>query len=321
MRVPGLNDLTLRQLQYVVAVADDLGFRRAAERCHVSQPALSAQVRELEEALGVALFERDPRGVLLTPAGEELIPRARRVLTEAADLAAAAAQLGDPLAGTLRVGVIPTIAPYLLPEVAPTLHERFPRLRLLWREDKTESVVRGLAEGRLDAGLIALEEVQLGDLAREVIAADPFLLAAPEGHPLARRRRVHPDELAGAEVLLLDDGHCFRDQALAVCARAVAHEATFRATSLATLAQVVAGGAGVTLLPALAAPVENRRGRLVLRRFVDPAPHRTIALVWRPRSPLADALREVARALAAAWPGGKQPPARPRAGARPRAAR
>src|SRR5678816_1300713 len=239
---------SLRQLQYAVAVADARSFRRAAEQCGVSQPSLSAQLAQLEGALGVRLFERDRRRVLLTPAGEELIERARRVLGDADDLVDAARRLGDPLAGTLSIGVIPTISPYLLPAAAPAIRRAHPRLTVRWLEDKTESLARDLHAGRLDAALLALEADLGGPLQREVIGRDPFVLAAPRKHA----RPANLGELRGAHLLLLDDGHCLRDQALAVCAGARTEELAFRATSLPTLAQMVSAGAGITLLPSMA---------------------------------------------------------------------
>jgi LysR family hydrogen peroxide-inducible transcriptional activator len=296
------HPFTLRQLQYAVAVADLRHFRKAAEACHVSQPSLSAQLAELEGALGVRLFERDRRRVLVTAAGEELLARARRLLLEADDLVDAGRRAQDPLAGTLRVGVIPTISPYLLPAVAPSLGKRFPRLTLHWTEDKTEVLRAGLEDGRLDAALLALE-APIGDVDREVIARDSFVLATPRKHPLGKPAApVASKELKGTPVLLLDDGHCFRDQALAFCASARATELGFRATSLPTLAQMVAAGAGVTLLPELAVATEARRFDLAVRPFVDPAPHRTVALVWRRNSPLAAALHLVGAAIREAYP-------------------
>lgn len=315
-----IHDLSLHKLRYAVAVADTLGFRKAAERCHVSQPSLSAQVRELEETLGVALFERDRRRVLLTASGAELLVRARRVLAEADELLAAATRFGDPLAGTLRLGVIPTIAPYLLPEAMPAVGARFPRLTLLFREDKTQALLEGLAAGELDAAILALE-AEIGDLAHAPIASDPFVLALPRGHALARKRRVCTADLDGATVLLFDDGHCFRRQALEVCGGARAKESSFRATSLATLAQMVSSGAGITLLPALAVPLENRSAQLVIRPFTDPPPVRTVALAWRPSSPMGGALRKLAAGLREAWPGGSDGAPRPSKSASPRARR
>jgi LysR family hydrogen peroxide-inducible transcriptional activator len=294
------HSFTLRQLQYAVAVADARSFRRAAELCHVSQPSLSAQLAQLEDALGARLFERERRPVLLTPAGEQLVERARRLLVGADDLLGAAKQLGDPLSGSLRIGVIPTISPYLLPEIVPALRRRHPALTALWVEDKTETLVASLGEGKLDAALLALE-ANLGILEHEVIGRDPFVLATPVGHPLAQARGpAKLGELAGSTVLLLDDGHCLRDQALSYCSRARAHEADFRATSLSTLAQMVSAGAGVTLMPRLALPTESRRGKLAVRRFADPAPHRTLALAWRKSSPLGPALRRLVATIRAA---------------------
>lgn len=293
---PTIQDLSLRQLQYVVAVADTLGFRRAAERCGVSQPTLSAQVQHLEEVLGVLLFERDRRRVLLTAAGEEVVTRARRVLVETEDLVAVATRARDPFAGTFRVGVIPTIAPYFLPEVTQVLAAEYPSLRLIFREEKTADTVRDLWAGTLDAGLVALE-AELGDLEHAEIQRDPFVVALPQGHRLAKKKRIAQRDLDDEEVLLLEDGHCFRSQALAVCAKAGAREMDLRATSLATLVQMVAGSQAVTLLPELALSVENRRAQLEIRPFVPPVPCRTLALVWRPRSPFADAFRRTAATL------------------------
>jgi len=295
-------NFTVRQLQYAVAVADTLSFRKAAARCHVSQPSLSAQLAQLEDALGVRLFERDRRRVLPTAAGADLIERARRILVDVDDLTQAARQASDPLAGTLRVGVIPTISPYLLPAITPALRTAFPRLTLRWTEDKTEVLIARLDAGELDAALLALE-ADIGDVDREVIARDPFVLVASPRHPLGMARGpAHAGDLDGAEVLLLDDGHCFRDQALAVCSGANAHELEFRATSLPTLAHMVAAGAGVTLLPALAVATEARGAALAVRRFARPAPCRTIALVWRKRSPMAAPMKQLAAVVRQAYP-------------------
>jgi LysR family hydrogen peroxide-inducible transcriptional activator len=252
--------------------------------------------------LGVRLFERDRRRVLLTRAAEELVERARRVLVEADDLLQAARRLGDPLAGSLRIGVIPTISPYLLPSATPALHRRYPKLAVIWVEDRTEALSRALRAGGIEAVVLALE-ADLGDVEREVIARDPFVLATPRQHPLgARRAPATLAELREASVLLLDDGHCFGRQALAVCAEVGAQQREFRATSLPTLAQMVAAGAGVTLLPLLAVPTEARRARLPVRPFAEPAPHRTIALVWRRHSPLAAVLRDLAATIRDAYP-------------------
>lgn len=297
------HPVTLRQLQYVVAVADRRSFRRAAEDCRVSQPSLSAQIAQVEEALGVQLFERDRRRVAPTAAGKLLVERARTLLVGADELLEAARTLADPLSGTLRIGVIPTIGPYLLPDVAPVLRDRFPRLTFVWAEDRTAALVERLGRAELDAVLLALE-ADIGDLPHVVLGRDPFVFAAPPGHPLAASRRpLRPEELDGERVLLLDDGHCFRDQALAICARGGAEEAEYRATSLATLVQMTAGGAGVTLLPSLAVPLENRRDALRLRPFAPKAPARTLALAWRRGSALAETLKIVGETLKSACAG------------------
>jgi LysR family hydrogen peroxide-inducible transcriptional activator len=307
-----IQDLSLRQLEYVVAVADTLGFHRAAERCHVSQPTLSAQVQQLEGVLGVRIFERGRRGVLLTRSGEEIVARARRVLEGAADVLSAASRARDPLKGTFRVGVIPTVAPYLLPEVTPALHARYPDLRLVFREEKTDLVTRELQEGKLDVNLVALE-AELGAHESALVMHDPFVVALPHGHPLAARSRIAAADLENEEVLLLDDGHCFRTQALGLCAKTGAHEAELRATSLGTLVQMVSTVGGITLLPELSVAVENRRGQLEVRPFAPPAPARTLALVWRPSSPFADAFRSIAEAMRASLTPRRRP-ARARAG-------
>jgi LysR family hydrogen peroxide-inducible transcriptional activator len=293
---------TLRQLQYAVAVADAASFRGAAQRCRVSQPALSAQVAQLEGALGVALFERTTRKVWPTGAGRELLARARAVLREADDLATLARRAADPLAGPLRLGVIPTIAPYLLPALGRALGRALPRLLPLWVEDKTAALVAAVESGDLDAALLAAE-ADLGALTYEALAVDPFVLAAARRHPLGRATgAARLSDLEGQPVLLLDDGHCLRDQALSVCGRAHAEELAFRATSLPTLVQLAARGLGVTLLPSLAVATEARRAGLRVRRFVDPAPGRTLALAWRRSSPLDAALRRLAETLRESLP-------------------
>ncbi|MDZ7269788.1 MAG: LysR substrate-binding domain-containing protein [candidate division KSB1 bacterium] len=285
---------TLRQLQYAVAVAESLSFCKAAENCHVSQPSLSAQLAQLEEVLGVRLFERNRRRVIVTAAGREIIARARMILGETGDLLEFAHRSVDPLAGVLRIGVISTLSPYFLPRLTAALRKTYPQLTVLWTEDKTGALMRSLNDGTLDAVLLALE-AEIGIVEHEIIGTDPFVLATPVGHPLgAKASPARAAELKNASVLLLDEGHCFREQALAFCANARARELEFRATSLSTLAQMVAGGAGVTLLPAIAVATETKRAELKIRPFAQPAPSRTVALAWRYRSPLGPALRQLA---------------------------
>jgi LysR family hydrogen peroxide-inducible transcriptional activator len=292
--------VSLRQLQYLVAVADLGGFRRAADACRVAQPSLSAQVAQAEAALGVQVFERDRRGVRPSAAGLPLIAQARTILMAAADLQALARQAADPFAGTFRVGVIPTISPYLLPDIAPGLSRAYPSLTMAWTEERTGALVRQLYNGTLDAAILAVE-ADLGGLEHEILGHDPFLLAAAPEHPLGRAvGDATLDDLRGTDVLLLDDGHCFRDQALQLCRRVGAHESGFRATSLATLVQMASAGRGATLLPSIALPVENRRGQLVVRPFAAPGPGRTIALAWRRGSAMAAPLRALAGSMRAA---------------------
>lgn len=289
--------VSLRQLQYLVAVADTGGFRRAAEACHVSQPALSAQVALAEQQLGVQVFERDRRQVRLSPRGSAVVEQARRVLLAASELQALTRQLADPLQGTLRLGIIPTVGPYLLPEITPVLSDRFPRLTLQWTESRTSDLVHAVKGGALDAILVALE-ADLGDLHVEPLARDPFVVAAAPTHPINKGAGpATPALLEGAHVLLLDDGHCFREQALRICSKAGATEHSFRATSLATLVQMVSVSSGITLLPSMALPVENRRSQLRIRKFAAPGPGRTIGLAWRRGSPMETTIRALAEAI------------------------
>ena len=297
-------DVSLRQLEYIVAVADLKGFRRAADACDVAQPSLSMQVALAERQLGVQIFERDHRSVRLSAVGAVIVEQARRVLGAARELRELARQSADPFRGTLRLGVIPTIGPYLLPEITPRLSKTFPHLQLLWTEARTGDLVQELKDGRLDGVLLALE-ADVSDLDYEVIARDPFVLAASLSHPLVKSSRPTPaDVLKDQVVLLLDDGHCFREQALSFCTQASAGEHSFRATSLATLVQMVSAGTAVTLLPSLALPVENRRGQLRVRRFTSPEPGRTIALAWRRGSALRQPLITVAETIRSAVPAG-----------------
>ncbi len=294
MSVPEISAITLRQLQYIVEVARLGGFRRAAQACHVSQPALSAQVAAAEQQLGVQIFERDRRSVRLSATGGPLVEQAQRVLVAASDLRELARQLADPFSGRLRLGVIPTIGPYLLPDITPPLAQAFPKLTLTWSEARTQDLVQALRAGSLDAALLAVE-ADIGDLEYAPLGRDPFVLAAAPGHPAVRARGLATaDVLDGTSVLLLDDGHCFREQALQVCAQARVDEHSFRATSLATLVQMVSTGTAVTLLPTIALTVENRRSQLRVRKFAAPGPGRTLALAWRRGAAMANTLRTVA---------------------------
>ncbi len=294
--------MNLRDLQYLVALADHRHFGRAAAACFVSQPTLSTQIRKLEEELGVALVERAPRKVMLTPAGREMAERARRVLAEVAQMKEAARRSRDPEAGSVRLGIFPTLGPYLLPHVVAAVRERFPRLELLLVEEKTPVLLERLHEGKLDAALLALP-LHDDQLHVEFLFEEPFLLAVPAHHRLAGKDALAVDDLAGERLLLLEDGHCLRDQALDVCRLAGAGEkAEFRATSLETLRQMVAANVGVTLLPALAVqpPVAASPDIALLPFAGSDRPSRRIAMAWRRSSAMAGflpALAEVFRRL------------------------
>ena len=296
--------MNLRDLRYLVALADLRHFGRAAEACHVSQPTLSTQIRKLEEELGVTLVERAPRKVMLTSAGQDAVLRARRIVAEVEEMKESARRSRDPESGALRLGVFPTLGPYLLPHLVPQLRERFPQLELLLTEEKSDVLLERLREGKLDAALLALP-VHDEQMHAQFLFEEPFVLAMPTEHPLAGQQAMSMDALGEETLLLLEDGHCLRDQALDVCRLSGAQEKSgFRATSLETLRQMVAAGVGMTLLPALSVhePIVQPAGiRLV--PFLKPAPSRRIALVWRKSSALdgflgglADAIGTLARA-------------------------
>lgn len=295
--------MNLRAFQYLVTLADVRHFSKAAELCHVSQPTLSTQIRKLEDELDVQLVERSPRKVMLTEVGEEVVERARAMLAEADAVKAIARRSKDPHSGTLRVGIFPTLAPYFLPHVVPEIRRRFPRLTLRLFEEKTEDVITMLRQGRLDAGLLALP-VHDDQLTTRVLFEEPFVLAVPESHPLGTKPAIELDDLQQQELLLLEDGHCLRDQALEVCQLAGAHEKLdFHATSMETLRQMVAAGTGITLMPVMAVkPPVAHTDNLITRPFRQPGPTRTIALVWRKSSALGPFLEELAEIFAAIEP-------------------
>lgn len=279
-------DVTLRQLRYAVAVADHGHFGRAAEACAVSQPGLSAQVRQLERRLGVTLFERSPRHVRVTAAGEAVLGRARDALRTVDELEAAAAAHVGAVRGTVRVAAIPTMAPYLLPTVVHTLRSQWPDADLRLSELQTADLVTALEEGALDLGLLATP-YDTGRLHVHELVTEPFVLALPAGHPLAAQERVSISVLRDLSVLLLAEGHCLHRHARAACELAGPTEhVVVESASLSTLTQMVAGGLGVTLLPASTTEVESRPGTgVIIRPFTDPAPGRTIATTWRPTDP------------------------------------
>lgn len=272
---------TLRQLEYVVAIAECGSFGRAAERCYVTQPALSAQVAQLERALGVKLFERGRR-VKPTEAGEAVIEQATRILGAVRGLSERARTFRDPLSGRLRLGVIPTVSPYLLPRLFRGLRATYPHLRLTVREAMTRDLVSALHAGDLDLLLIALD-VEMGPVEEVPLLTDPFRLLTPVDHAFADRDRISERELDGQRVMLLEDGHCLRAHAIAAChLRRAPDSDDFSAASLGTLVRLVEEGAGVTLLPQMAvADLVRADAPLRLLRFEEPEPGRRIGMVWR----------------------------------------
>jgi LysR family hydrogen peroxide-inducible transcriptional activator len=293
------TELKLKDLRYLVAVAELRHFGRAAARCFVSQPTLSAQLKKLEQSLGVQLIERAPNNVSLTAAGEQIVARARRIIEASEEVVELARAQRDPLAGRLRVAFLPTIGPYLLPHVTRVIRKSLPQLELRLYEYQTAPMLEKLREGELDLGVLALPVDLTGLEARELYR-EAFTVAVPERHPLAQRETLRVTDLRGEKLLLLEEGHCLREQALEVCGNAgVSEGEDFRATSLETLRQMVAAGAGVTLLPELASrgAYGNARG-VKIRPFARPAPVRQIGAVWRRTTPRRAAVDAVARVIA-----------------------
>jgi len=288
--------VNLRALQYFVTLADLKHFSKAADACFVSQPTLSTQIKKLEEELGVQLVERSPKNIMLTTTGEEIARRAQQVLNDVEQIRVVARRSTKPAEGTLRLGLFPTLAPYLLPHVVPQIRARYPNLHLQLAEEKTEDIIRLLQRGSLDAALLALPVPEDG-LEVEVLFKEPFVVALPEHHALAARENIGLGDLVGTELLLLEEGHCLRDHALEVCALAGAHERVdFHATSMETLRQMVAADVGITLMPLLAVkPPIAKTENLAIRPFTGKAPSRTIALVWRSSSALGPFLRELSQ--------------------------
>lgn len=291
---------SLAQLRAFAAVAEHLHFRDAAAAIGMSQPALSGAVSALEEALGVQLVERTTRRVLLSPAGERLAVRAKAVLEAVGLLMEEAEAVRAPFTGVLRLGVIPTVAPYLLPTVLNLVHDRYPELDLQVHEEQTSSLLEGLAAGRLDLLLLAVPLAVPGVTEIPLFDED-FVLVTPDDHPLGGRRDIPRDALREPRLLLLDEGHCLRDQALDICREAGRSEGgavTTTAAGLSTLVQLVAGGLGVTLLPRTAVDVETgRTDRLQTGWFADPAPSRRIAVAMRSGTARGGEFEEFARAL------------------------
>lgn len=289
--------MNIRDLQYFAAVAELGHFGKAAVKCFVSQPTLSGQLRKLEEELGVSLFERQPKAVKLTRAGQSLLPYAQAILEQSGRLSEAARALKDPRTGPLHLGVIPTLAPYLMPMAVPFTNKLYPKLELFLSELRTVDLLRALTEGEIEAGLLATPVDRPG-LESEILFTEPFYLAVPAGHSLARKSALQLDDLAGQTLYLLEEGHCLKDQALEVCGTAGAHaHPHFRGTSLETLRQMIGTGNGMTLMPRLAAHAPLTAAAVKYLPFRAPSPHRTLAAAWRKGAPRAAFLRDWARAL------------------------
>jgi LysR family transcriptional regulator, hydrogen peroxide-inducible genes activator len=290
--------MNLRDLRYFVALADTRHFGKAAERSFVSQPTLSAQIKKLETYLGVQLIERQPRKVTLTETGAKILPLARRIVQESDEIVSTARNEHDPLSGKLKVGLIPTIGPYLLPLLARKLRKQLPRLKLMLYEYQTQPLLEKLRAGDIDLGILALP-VPLDGLEARPLYDESFTLAVPNNSPLAKRANIKLDDLNGETLLLLEDGHCLRDQALDVCSRIDVKESEdYRATSLETLRQMVAAGLGITLLPELATrgPFGSGHG-LAVKQFARPVPSRSVGAVWRKSTARTAAITAVCDAI------------------------
>ena len=288
---------TMKQLEYLVALADTRHFGRAAERCHITQSTLSAGIRDLEAVLGTAVAERSNRHVLMTRVGTTIAGRAKALLREAEEVMEVARAGRAPMTGEMRLGVIPTIGPFLLPRVLPALRERFPELTIYLREEQTASVLARLEDGELDAALIALP-CETGDLAVDDILEDEFLFACNRSHALAGAEAIPREALEGEQLMLLEEGHCLRGHALDVCGTGnTKARAQFEASSLHTLVQMVAAGIGVTLVPRIAVEARIARGTgISLAPLAAPASRR-IGLAWRRTSLRAENFRIFAGAL------------------------
>lgn len=302
--------MTLTELRYIVALARERHFGRAAEKCHVSQPTLSVAVKKVEQRYGVVLFERSSAEVRLTPIGEHISAQAERVLEEAGKLADIAAQGRDPLAGPLRLGVIYTIAPYLLPRLIPALNARAPLMPLYLQENFTVRLSEQLRNGELDAIIVALPFAEPG-IVSAAAYDEPFCLALPKNHPLARRSEISSDEVESENLLLLGNGNCFRDQVVQACSQLAVPGGSARALeggSLETVRYMVASGAGMSVVPASAAESWPQNDALMhLRRFTDPVPFRRVIVAWRATFPRPEAIDVLRSAIADSPPTGVMP--------------
>ena len=300
--------MTLQELKYLVALADHGHFGRAAEACFITQSTLSTQIKKLEDYLGVTLFDRSLKRVTPTPIGREILQAARNIVEESERIRELAKHAQDPMARTIHLGVIPTLGPYYLPHALTLVHKKHPGLRMLLREEMTPQILEHLTDGKLDAGLLALP-VADDSLRVEPLFYEPFYAALPAGHALAKRDVLKVSDIMSEKLLLLDEGHCLRDQALDVCGTGSRGREEVRATSLETLRQMVGMGLGLTLLPALAVdagPRQNKKA-VEIRPFKSPPPGRTIALAWRKRAPFPETFERLAATLKASLPAEVEP--------------
>ena len=298
--------MTLQELRYIVALADSEHFGQAADACHVTQSTLSTQVKKLEDYLGITLVDRTLKRVSPTPIGRAIIASARIIVEEATRIRTLAHHSGeDIMACTLQLGVIPTVGPYYLPHVLGTIHKTFPLLKLMLREETTPTLLTNLQVGRFDAALLALP-IEAENLETFPLFREPFMVALPSDHRLVERKQLRVRDLDGENLLLLEEGHCLRDQALDLCSAHLGKTEEVQSTSLEMLRQMVGMGLGITLLPQLAAENAPRgvKRLLELRPFAAPAPTRTIGLVWRRRSPRSETLLRLAQKLQSQLPAG-----------------
>lgn len=290
----------LRDLEYLDAIERYKHFGKAADACHVSQPTLSAQIRKLEEQLGLTLVERHPRNVMLTKAGALLTEQARKVLNSAKEFETAAKNLADPLAGDLHIGLIPTLAPYLLPQIMPALTKSMPNVNLFLYEKQTKTLLEDLDNGAMDILILPWLDDEMKRFDRYKLMDEPLVLAAPPDHAVSQKSPLTLDDLKDETILTLEDGHCLRDQAMGYCFTAGAEEdKRFKATSLETLRYMVASGSGVTLMPKLAVMNQAESDMICYREFAEPQPTREIAAVIRANYPRMEAVRKLVSTIKA----------------------
>ena len=281
--------MNLRDLKYIVEVAREKNFARASEKVFVSQPALSMQIKKLEDSLGVNIFERDKQNFLITPIGQEIIKRAEIILQESEEIKSIAKNFNDPFAGEIRIGAFPTVATYFLPNFVRNIHKKFPKLKIFLIEEKSDILIEKLREGLIDATLLAMP-INDDSLIGEKIFSEKFLLATPKNHALAKKSKIQIKELKNQELILLEDGHCMRDQALEICSSVKAYENTdFQATSLETLRQMVANGNGITLMPEIAVRNDDK----ISYTKIFNAPFRTVGFYYRKSSVRKPLIKEI----------------------------